>query len=406
MLETGSVQKLREITNDLFIDDELEVYNHIIRHFRRYHRLPAIATVEEELARRLPDAVENTDYYHRRVVDRKLYGHVRDSFDLLRDSLRNNNMDSARQAIASMHTASRTVTHDHRVVNLRVASSQMLEAYDEAHRTPGMTGIPSGWAGFDEQTGGYQNGDLVSWVARLGVGKTNVILKQADYAWDQGHSVLVVTTEMPTMQMARRLMGVRTGINPDLIRKGMLSTYARRRLGRIVDNLFNSERFNFYAAGMNEPVTDIMALVDEFSPDIVYIDGAYLLRPDSGKRYLSKQERVPEVFDALRSMALDCERPFVTTTQFSRMSGKRGKEGSIETVAFSDAIAQNSSIVVGIKEGKPPFQHTRRVFEFLKGREGETGEVTINYQFTPVNLSEADPEELQAEEVSLDWMAS
>lgn len=407
ILETGSTKSIREISDDLFMDDELPLYAGITNHFRRYGRLPAIETMEDGLGVRLPEIRENVDYYLHKVLDRKLYGAVHDEFANLRESLRSFNMEGARAAITAMSSAANSTQRagGGSIVNLRSAFEQMVEEYDESHRNPGMTGIPSGFPTFDEKTGGYQNGDLYSWVARLGVGKTNILLKQADQSRMEGHNTLVVTTEMPVPQMVRRLAGIQSGIDPDLIRKGMLSTWTRRRLGRLVDSMVNSERFHLYAAGMNQPVGTIGALVNELSPDIVYIDGAYLLRPDT-KKFLSKLERVPEVFDALRSLALTSDRPFVTTTQFSRQSGKRGKEGSIESIAFSDAIAMNSSVVVAIKEGKPPFQHTRRIFEIMKGRDGETGEVTINYQFRPVNMAEMDPEEVQAESVDLDWMSN
>jgi len=403
ILETGSVQKIREIASEQFTDEELPVFQFITRHLRRYSTLPAIATVESELGISLPEVEEVADYYQRRVIDRQLYGNLRDHFDDLRESLRSMNMDQAREAVSAMHRASRTITHAGQVVDFGSAARSMVEAYDMAHRSPGLTGIPTGWNGLDEITGGYQPGDLVSWVARLGVGKTNALLKQADHAWSEGYSVLVVTTEMPVLQMARRLVGVRTGIDPDLIRKGMLSVWTRRRLGRMVDNLVASDRLNFYSAGMNTQTTDIEALMAELSPDIAYVDGAYLLK--TGNKYArSKQERVPEVFDDLRSIALQSNRPLVTSTQFSRQSGKRGKEGSIESIAFTDAIAQNSSLVFALKEGKPPHQATRRVIEVMKGREGEAGEITINYVFSPVDLSEMDEEVVQMETANLDWM--
>lgn len=404
ILETGSVQKLREITADLFLDEEEEVYRHVTRHFRRYGAMPAFATLEEETGVRLPAVEEPVDYYLHRVYDRKLYNEIRDRFVSLRDSIRDNNMEVARQAIAEMNSSCRLITNENRVSNLREASREVLDLYEHAHANPGISGIASGWPTFDESTGGYQNGDVVTWVARLGIGKTNILLKQADFAWGQGNSVLVVTTEMPKPQITRRLLGIQSGINPDAIRKGQLSHWARARLRRLVDNLTYGERFSIYSAGMNQKVGDIDTLIHEFAPDIVFIDGAYLLRPETGTRHLNRIERVPEVYDALKAMALTHNRPIVNTTQFSRQAGKRGKEGSIETIAFSDAIAQNSSIVMGIKDGTPPHQISRRVLEFLKGREGEQGEFSINYLFRPVDFSELPEETIREEAVDLDWM--
>jgi hypothetical protein len=103
-------------------------------------------------------------------------------------------------------------------------------------------------------------------------------------------------------------------------------------------------------------------------------------------------------------MTITHNRPIVTTTQFSRAAGKKGKEGTLETISFSDAIAQNSSLVFGIKEGKPPNEKTRRSIETMKGREGESAEMETYYKFAPIDFSEVPPEQVSAESVDTDWM--
>lgn len=404
IVENGAVSKLRELTQELFIDEEADAYAFISRYFRRYGRLPTFEALEDGVTAQFPEVEEPVDYYLDRVYDRKLYGELRERYSNLGDAMRSHNMATARDQIRMMSAACRLVTNDNAVSTLGEAAREVVSLYDEAHARPGVSGIPSGWETYDEATGGYQPGDLVTWVARLGVGKTNILLKQADHAWNCGYGVLVVTTEMPKPQITRRLLGIQSSIDPDLIRKGRLSHWGRARLRRLVDNLTNADRFHIFSAGMNQRVTDIDTLIVEFAPDIVFIDGAYLLRPDTGNRHLSRVERVPEVFDALKAISLAHNCPIVGTTQYSRQAGKRGKEGGIESIAFTDAIAQNSSIVLGIKDGKPPHQTSRRTIEFLKGREGEQGEFTINYQFRPVDFSEMPEDELREESASLDWM--
>ena len=102
-------------------------------------------------------------------------------------------------------------------------------------------------------------------------------------------------------------------------------------------------------------------------------------------------------------MTVTFDRAVVTSSQFSRQAGKKGREGSLETVAFTDAISQHSSLVLSIRPGETPYEEDRRILELMKGREGEKGEVHINYKFQPVNLSEVSPEEIQETQCSLDW---
>lgn len=404
VLDTGSVESLRTLGDDLFEDDELAVFQFVKSHFRRYGELPSQRTVEEETRTRLPSAPESVAYYSKRVYDRKLYVQLREEFGSLRDAMQAHNVDQCREVVDRMKSACRIVTPDNDVRNIREASRLVMQQYTQANLNPGLAGIPTGWPRLDEVTGGYQRGDLIAWVARMGLGKTYVMLVQALHAWSLGYNVLIVTMEMTIEQIVRRALGMEAGINPDFIRKGTASNAAMNRLRRYIDTMVNVDRFHVYAGSFSKKVADVEILMHELCPDIVFIDGAYLLRPDLASRNASRLERVAEVYDGLKKLTITSERPIVTTSQFSRQAGKRGKDGSLETISFSDAIAMHSSIVFGLKEGAPPFERSRRRFEIMKGREGESGEYTMNYLFTPMNFSEIHESQVQAESVELDWM--
>jgi replicative DNA helicase len=406
LLAAGSVETLRLVSDDLFLDDELSLFRYVRTHMRRYSELPRIATIEADLQIRLPRCDEPVAYYLRRVYDRKLHTELREGFNGLRNALQTSDLDAARALVEGMRTSCRVSSPDNDMANLSEASLRVMQMYDEAHLNPGMSGVPTGWPRIDQQTGGYQRGDLVTWVARMGVGKTFLMLKQALHAWENGYSVLIVSMEMTIEQIVRRILGLQAGINPDYIRKGTMCEFSHRRLNRYVESIAQADRLHIFAGSFSKKVGDLDVLINELCPDIVYIDGAYLMHPDTPLRGGSRLDRVPEVYDALKRMTITADRPIVTTTQFSRQAGKRGKDGSLETISFSDAIAMHSSLVFGIKEGVPPFQTTRRVVDVMKGREGESGEFQINYQFTPVDFGELLEDQVAAESVDLDWMTS
>jgi hypothetical protein len=103
---------------------------------------------------------------------------------------------------------------------------------------------------------------------------------------------------------------------------------------------------------------------------------------------MSKVEKVSEVFDDLKKLTLSNNVPCIVTTQFNRTAGKKGKDGSLENIAFSDAISTHSSIVMSINEGKAPNANTQRVVTTLKDREGAGGQYHIYYKFAPMDFSE------------------
>ena len=389
IIDTGSIHTLREISREWFIDEEVDLYDFLRTHYRRYGQIPSIATVEDELGITIPEAEEVTDYYIARVNDRKLYGIVRDKFNSLKDCLRDFNMESAKEVIAELHAATRVTRTDNDIRNIREAMNDVMAEYEYAHENPGVSGVPTAWSSFDYPTGGCQPGDLITWVARPSLGKTYVLLKQAHVAWQFGYSVLIVTMEMTIEQITRRLAAMHAGINPNYIRKGMLSTYAHRRLTNCIQSLAGADRLRLFSGGLRKTTGDVELLIQEFRPDIVYIDGVYMMQPNT-KKAMQKIEKVSEVFDNLKQMTIAHNVPVVVTTQFNRQAGKKGKDGSLENIAFTDAISTHSSLVLSLGEAKGSATEAakKRTIRFLKGREGESGEFEINFKFAPVDFSE------------------
>ena len=114
------------------------------------------------------------------------------------------------------------------------------------------------------------------------------------------------------------------------------------------------------------------------------------------------------MYDEIRAVNLDLNRPFIVSTQFNRQAGKSGKEGSLETIGFTDAVGTHSSHVIALKDGPTENSRDSRLFDFLKGREGEHGTVAINFKFAPLNMDEMTPEEIEQDlgvtEESVQWM--
>ena len=173
--------------------------------------------------------------------------------------------------------------------------------------------------------------------------------------------------------------------------------------------MIGAERFKIFSVGMNAKCDAILTLADEMGPDIVFIDGVYLLRPTETGRNSTRTDRVSAVYDELRGMNLDMRVPYILSTQFNRAAGRGGKEGSLETISYSDSIGTHSSHVIALKDGPTENIRDSRLLDFLKGREGKHGSVAINFKFAPLNMAEMTQEERADEgevtEESVEWMS-
>lgn len=385
---------LLRLDREVFIEQELDVYDFLRDHFRTYRELPQAQTVLTETSVTLPRAPEALQFYVDSVEDRHSYNLVRDHYANLRAQLAARDMEGMAETVAGMSHSLRRNTHGTNVMSMGEGLGLVLDRIDATRGLGGMTGIESGWPGMDEITGGYQDADIITVVARPALGKTYNLLKQAQHAHQShGKSVLIVTTEMGIEQIARRYASLELGINPDALKHNMVDTYMERRIRTLHQGMLANDRFKIFSVGMHSKVNAIEALLQEFGPDILYIDGAYLLHP-SVKGTMKRIERVGEVYDELKGLNLQVKIPFVVTMQFNRQAGKDGKDASLETIGFSDAVGMHSSLVMSLKYGPTADPKASRTLEFMKGREGESGSVSHYFKFAPVDFSEIPQQEV------------
>lgn len=412
VIATGSSVALHEVDREMLLDNERVAYEFTRRHLRTYRELPAAQTIQEETGVRLPVATESLQYYLDQVHDRFEYNQIRDRFATLREALTTRQMRQVADSVGEMSRVIRRrrrgASHTGEALQMDEAGRMVVERLRQVQGTGGISGIITDWPLFDYITGGYQNSDLITWVGRMGLGKTYILLRQAQKAHAAGHSVLFVTTEMGIEPIARRYAALTLGINPTFMKNGAVSTHMQRRISRLYRDMVGAERFKIFAVGMNAKVDAITALCQEYGPDIVFIDGVYLLRPTELSRSANRTEKVSAVYDELRAVNLELARPFVVSTQFNRQAGKSGKEGSLENIGYSDAIGTHSSHVIALKDGPTDNPRESRTFDFLKGREGESGTVAINFKFAPLNMDEMTQEETEEEvgvtSESVQWM--
>lgn len=415
-IAAGAAQVITATDHSLFVGNEAEVFDFIKQHVRAYRELPHPNTVQTETGQRLPTANEPLAYYEDLLYQRQEYTALRDHFGSLREALSAVDLEAARASVQQMgRVVQRTRRTGQEVLNISEAGRLVIDRLAQARGYGGISGIVSGWPSFDDITGGYQGSDIVSWVGRPSTGKTYLLLYQLAKAHADGENILFVTTEMGQEQIARRWASISMGINPTVLKRGMISTHMERRLRAFYLDMLGAERMKIFSVGMNSKVSAIEAYIQEFGPSLVVIDGVYLLKPSDYSKNMSKVDRVSGVYDELKGLNLQTNIPFLLSTQLNRTAGKGGKDASLENLSFADAIGTHSSIVVAAKPGPTANPMDSRSLDFLKGREGESGTVAINFKFAPLNMSEIPPEDAAALAdgtategqggANLDWMA-
>jgi replicative DNA helicase len=394
-LANGAGNSFLRVDESLMIEaSEVEALAFCKGYYRDYRECPTAGMVQESTGIRLPRVDGTLGFHEDNLHDRYDYEIIRECYGNLRELVKDTR---PAPMISAMETAIRRVRRSSRrtgLIDIGDAMDLSIARLEGLQMQGGMSGVPTPWDTLNIITSGYQKGDLITWVGRTSLGKTMLLLAQAEHAYDAGYSVLFVTTEMVSEAICRRWLAMKFGYDPEMLKTGQVSTYTLRRLRQQRAELLGRERFRLLSAGTGSDLSVVETAIDEMQPDILYLDGAYLMKPSGKIMYRSKTEQVSAVFDELKQRNIDADIPFVVNTQFNRTAGKGGKEGSLETIGMSDTIGQHSSIVIAVKPGPTENWKHSRELDLLKGREGEDGKININYRFKPTDLSEMTQEQL------------
>lgn len=387
---TSSPRGLSRLSDEWFTEgDEIAALRFVRLYVRRNRQYPDAVAVRNETGVLLPPPRNTLDYWEQRVIQRTTYNLLLPEFSNLRDLLgsRGDHQDDILSTLNRMQSVVKGNVYHQDTFGMLDAVQILREKFNKAEATYGMAGIPTGHRELDEMTGGWQDGDLNIVVARPSVGKTFHLLKSVLSAVESGYSVLLCSMEMPVDQIMRRIAGMLAGIDPVYIKKGKLSSTVRARFFATLDALETNPLLHVVSGGMKKSVGQLDPTIAEVNPDLVAIDGIYLMMSDRSQRLIKRAERMESVVSEIKEHTLTGGKPYLCTSQYNRGSGKGGKDGNLESIGYSDAVGTDSSIVLSLKMGvRLNGWRDTRILEVLKGRDGESGGWLVGHTFSPPNF--------------------
>lgn len=387
IVDNGSLELFRTLKPEWFVDTEEDIYKFVRSHVRRYGTLPSFDTLREN-GHRLPSVREPAAYYVERLAQRAVYSAVSDRHAGFIEAMKSRDTAQIKQQLAEMLVATRQVDYRQDCSTLMEQLQGVIADYQEAKRRPGLQGVTLGNPVLDAVTNGGQAGDLIVIAGRPNIGKSWKLLSMLRGAWKAGHSVAVVSMEMPSRQLSRRLLGMESGLNPDMLRRGELSSnYGESAFYQTVERIGNLPPITFLEGSFRKTVADIDNLVQQCTPDILMVDAAYLVSPTSVNRNASVRDAKNTVLEELKSLAIDRRIPVVLSWQLNREAKRNGKKGlDLSHIAETDGLGQIASVVIGMLKGKVPLEASTREYQIIKNREGQLLSYHANFSFNPMNF--------------------
>ena len=401
LVADGKVSTLLEFGKPqvMFTPTELPVFDFVAAFAKQYGKIPDTATIEAHTDEEIPIAAEPAEYYHdllqMRWIERELKKSMKVAVDLLgatgKDPLQA--LETLRGCVTGL------VAHQqqHQLVDFRDAYDLIVPDYVSKYTAEADGGVMLGWPTVDEMTGGLVRGDLASFIGRIALGKTWQMLKGCHHGWKhQDACQLFVSMEMKTLPISQRLAAMEAHVPAIQVKNAALTTIGLGKLkGSLLEIKTAKSALWVVDGNFTATVDDVYALARQLKPDSIWIDGGYLLKhPTERDRF----RRVAENADMIKQMLADLA-PTVCSWQFARSGSKKAKKkgetADLDDIGYTDAIAQVSSLVLGLYQPESIETTKSRDMKILKGRNGETGQFRTHWDFVGMNFDELVEENIE-----------
>lgn len=257
------------------------------------------------------------------------------------------------------------------------------EDYKKRQKSGGMTGIPSFIDEWDKLLGGYNNGELITFMGFTGLGKSWMEIIMAVAQAKNGYKVLFFTTEMSTKMVFRRIDAVWNSLNYTRFRKGQLLPDEEKRYFDYLEEMENTpdDEVMLVVEQATGGVSQISAKIDQYNPDIVYVDGAYLLEDEEGEE--DNWAGMVRIWRGLHRICLAKDIPIVVTTQSKDEQG-----ASLKSMSFAKAIANESDVVAVLEQDEQMKNDKEIMLKPLKIREGDNMRIVMmNWDFDEMKFN-------------------
>jgi hypothetical protein len=246
------------------------------------------------------------------------------------------------------------------------AYSMLLQQYEMVATSGGLVGIPYPWQQLNVETQGMQPGQFIVLYGRPKSMKTWVAIRMAVHAYlNSRRRVLFYTREMHPKLVAQRTAACMARVDYKAFKNGTLQPDLKQRVFDILEGLLDDEctggaklghhpEFKIVsdhgAAGSGGGgVSWLKAKIREFRPELVVVDGMYLMKDDrDGKRSID-WKNIAHISQDLKLTAQEFEVPLIGVTQATRASEKTNGEDLTE-LAYADALGQDADAVFRVKK--------------------------------------------------------
>jgi replicative DNA helicase len=376
-----------------------EAFKYILEHYREYGEVPS----QDAFLRNYPTyktraPEDSLQYYVDEISQDYQAILIEDYLVKATDLFDSGDIEEAKNTIAQCVVHVNQDVTKVRAVNLTENTEERLQRYREYAKSGGaLKGITTGFSLIDYATGGMQPGQLFVFVGPPKAGKSTMLLLSAMFANKGFYRPLFIGFEMSNEEQEERHDAIRTGVSHKRLRDGQLSIEEFQQLEKMSRRLESMPDIIFTAdATSTATLSGVAALIDKYKPDVVYIDGMYMMDDENGEPKGSPQA-LTNLTRGLKRMSQRLQIPFAISTQVLTWKINRKRGVTTDSIGYTSSFAQDADVLIGVE---PTDDDTVNKIKILDGRNVKRMEIYVKWDWDDGTFEEVEDEEPDDEDAA------
>ena len=358
------------LTIDYFLEYEDE-YSFIKEHFDNYKNVPDTETFINKFPDfELLEVTESDRYLVDAIREEYLYSKSVPVIKKAAELLKSDSNEASRYLQSELVNLTPNYTTPY--VDI-IHSNSRVEMFEDKSNNKDKWFIPTGFEELDDIIYGWQCGEeFVVIFARTGIGKSWVLVKTVQHAWEIGKNVGYISPEMSADKIGYRFDTLNNHFSNMALVRGDKSKVSIDEYRQYNEKLAEHNNRILVSTPMdfNKQVTvgKLRTFVKANNLDMLAIDGITYMTDERYKRGDNKTTSLTNISEDLMALSCELKIPILVVVQSNR-GGTEKDTPDLEDIRDSDGIAHNATKVISLNQKEEAL-----VMKIKKNRDGKIGD--------------------------------
>lgn len=358
------------LTIDYFLEYEDE-YSFIKEHFDNYKNVPDTETFINKFPDfELLEVNESDRYLVDAIREEYLYSKSVPVIKKAAELLKSDSNEASRYLQSELVNLTPNYTTPYEDI---IHSNSRVEMFEDKSNNKDKWFIPTGFEELDDIIYGWQCGEeFVVIFARTGIGKSWVLVKTVQHAWEIGKNVGYISPEMSADKIGYRFDTLNNHFSNMALVRGDKSKVSIDEYKQYNEKLAEHNNRILVSTPMdfNKQVTvgKLRTFVQANNLDMLAIDGITYMTDERYKRGDNKTTSLTNISEDLMALSCELKIPILVVVQSNR-GGTEKDTPDLEDIRDSDGIAHNATKVISLNQKEEAL-----VMKIKKNRDGKVGD--------------------------------